>query len=416
MGFILFLFHIIYNMNYRKVNNLLDAINIQDLKRYVRSLYEYPDEEYWQFTYPREIESMRDKLAFHNKYKEFELDEEYYLIYMDHKVIPNTSINRVLKEEYYSDEQSFRGQTLFYKLIRSKYLNISRDDVIRFLRDQQLYQVTRSKQPIKVQTKRYNHENSAWFMDLIDMTHYPTMPNRGYKYIMTVLDAFTRKSYIIGIKNKTPENVTVGMQTILKDDFKPKIIISDQGNEFKGIFDVFLRRYNVKHITTASYTPQPDIENLNKQVRSLLSHLFVKYDNTIWYNKLDVIQNNINNYNALREPLRANNNNIKYKIYAIGDMVRISMDVFNSNVRKLYKAGLQKHVHIKYSVEKLKIEKVIKSNFAHGLPMYYLSLNGHIIINNDRVKPYHFKHNDLQKIERSVNNTIQIRNYINTTI
>lgn len=401
-------------MNYRKYNNLLNHVRIPDLKRFIASKTGgkgYDD----GLTYPREVKTIMDKKKFFEQFKDFELDDTFQITVGGLKVIPRSNIGKVLKEEYYDGSSGLRGQTLFYNYIRSKYLNISRDDVVDWMSKQQLYQVTKPKVGIKVQVKKYKKVNAAWYMDLIDMGHYPSGNNRGYRYIVSVLDAFTRQCHLLPIRNKTPLDIWKAMEAFMNDENKPRVLISDQGSEFRGEFERFLGNLGVRHITSNSYTPVPDIENLNRQVRMILSKLFVKSDSFVWWDKLGLIQDNINKYNSLsaKDGNAVNDNNVERIGYDVGQKVRVLMSVFHSGIRKLNKEGLGKHSHLNYTVSIFEITKKIRSGHANALPMYHLKTSdGYEIVSNETGKPFHFKHNDLLAIETSMNNMIRKDGFI----
>ena len=77
----------------------------------------------------------------------------------------------------------------------------------------------------------------------------------------------------------------------------PEYLISDNGGEFKNNK---MRNYaiqnGIKLKFQDSYIPNPNIENVNGQIRELLKHTFVRSKNLIWYNELHNIENNINNH------------------------------------------------------------------------------------------------------------------------
>ena len=93
-------------------------------------------------------------------------------------------------------------------------------------------------------------------------------------------------------------------------------------------------------------------------------------------------------------------------IYNKGDKVRVKQTVFNTKVRKAVKSNLQKHIHVKYSIDIYEIYKVLESSNTNGLPRYNLTLNNHIIVSEESNKPFQFQHNDLQVINISSNNVI----------
>ena len=75
---------------------------------------------------------------------------------------------------------------------------------------------------------------TSWQMDLLDMEKY-SKHNKGYKWILIVIDIFTRQVYAKAMKNKTAEETKKALSEIIKDAPKiPVVIQSDDGSEFKG--------------------------------------------------------------------------------------------------------------------------------------------------------------------------------------
>ena len=67
-------------------------------------------------------------------------------------------------------------------------------------------------------------------LDLADLSDIFTT-NSNYKWLLCGVDVFTRKAYIVPMKNKTASNVTEAMKIILNNS-KPENINRDQGSEF----------------------------------------------------------------------------------------------------------------------------------------------------------------------------------------
>ena len=59
--------------------------------------------------------------------------------------------------------------------------------------------------------------------------------NDNYKYLLFVIDVFSRFLWIQPIKNKTAKNVISALKIILSSSRKPTSIRSDKGSEFKNV-------------------------------------------------------------------------------------------------------------------------------------------------------------------------------------
>ena len=215
-----------------------------------------------------------------------------------------------------------------------------------------------------------NHINEIHSTDLVDMTQYSKM-NRGYKYIFTNIDVFSKIAYAYPIKSKKIQDIKPCFEKIFKKN-KPKYIWSDKEPAFLSKeIQMFFKNNNVKIYHTNSHLKAVIVERFNRSLRELMMKEFVKNNNTVWYNilpKLIKIYNNRYHSTIKMKPTEVNKSNEKYikeNIYTydktskipkfkINDLVRISLkrrDLFDKP------SG-----NIKWSEELFKIHSINKSN------------------------------------------------------
>ena len=215
-----------------------------------------------------------------------------------------------------------------------------------------------------------NHINEIHSTDLVDMTQYSKM-NRGYKYIFTNIDVFSKIAYAYPIKSKKIQDIKPCFEKIFKND-KPKYIWSDKEPAFLSKeIQMFFKNNNIKIYHTNSHLKAVIVERFNRSLRELMMKEFVKNNNTVWYNilpKLIKIYNNRYHSAIKMKPTEVNKSNEKYikeNIYTydktsknpkfkINDLVRISLkrrDLFDKP------SG-----NIKWSEELFKIHSINKSN------------------------------------------------------
>src|SRR5436190_19304582 len=74
--------------------------------------------------------------------------------------------------------------------------------------------------------------------DLVEMIPY-SKENSGYKYLLTLIDCFSKKGYAAPVKDKTAENVKHALESILPQNVKN--LQTDDGKEFfrQRIFKVY---------------------------------------------------------------------------------------------------------------------------------------------------------------------------------
>ena len=70
-------------------------------------------------------------------------------------------------------------------------------------------------------------------MDLADMGSYAE-ENKGFKFILAVMDTFSRFGWTRAIRSKSAEEVSKAMASILNEGRKSSIARSDKGGEFQS--------------------------------------------------------------------------------------------------------------------------------------------------------------------------------------
>ena len=119
-----------------------------------------------------------------------------------HIVIPKNDSTKVLENVYKTNDFGLgKGQNRFYENVRQKYINITRLQVKEFIRTKSNLQLTKEFQPRVNKPIVSKYPNSLWSIDLMDLSMY-SKSNGGYRYIVNVVDVFTRKIWLRGIKEK----------------------------------------------------------------------------------------------------------------------------------------------------------------------------------------------------------------------
>ena len=187
-----------------------------------------------------------------------------------------------------------RGITMFYHTICYKYLNIRRNDVSNFLKNQKKYQITRTQNHVINRPILSRNVNERYGIDCIDMTSFAKENggiNNGYKFILTVVDHFSRYVWARKMKTQTAINVTKALKSIVEETKTyPKIIQADNGSEFMNETSKWMKDNNITYIKTNSYSPQSNglVEGKNRRIREVLRELMIRYNNRNWTNSLQI--------------------------------------------------------------------------------------------------------------------------------
>ena len=215
-----------------------------------------------------------------------------------------------------------------------------------------------------------NHINEINSTDLVDMSQYSKM-NRGYKYIFTNIDVFSKIAYAFPLKSKKIQDIKPCFEKIFKNN-KPKYIWSDRESSFLSKeMQQFFKNNNVKIYHTDSHLKAVIIERFNRFLRELMMKEFVKNNNTVWYNilpKLIKIHNNRYHSTIKMRPVEVDKNNEKYikeNIYTYDKTSKIPKFKINDLVRiSLKRTPIfdKSSANIKWSEELFKIYSINKSN------------------------------------------------------
>ena len=113
--------------------------------------------------------------------------------------------------------------------------------------------------------------NDLFQVDLIDMQKYSRF-NKGNKYLLTIIDCFTKKAWAVPIKSKSGPDVAAAMGTVLASlDNPPKYIAHDAGGEFiNPSFSRLMKQYNITEYNIYSDTKAQTVERFNRTLKTLM--------------------------------------------------------------------------------------------------------------------------------------------------
>ena len=114
-------------------------------------------------------------------------------------------------------------------------------------------------------------------LDILDLKYYGPENNRGYRYVLVIIDNFSKFGWIVSLKNKNAQTITNSFEKILiNSKRKPKLIESDRGKEFyNNIFQDFLKENNIKIYSRNTSLGAVFAERFNKK-ENYSKNLFLK--------------------------------------------------------------------------------------------------------------------------------------------
>ena len=138
--------------------------------------------------------------------------------------------------------------------------------------------------------------DDIWSLDILDLKDYGPENNKGYRYVLVVIDNFSKFGWTTPLKNKNAQTIKDSFENILiSSKRKPNLIETDRGKEFyNNIFQDFLNKNNIKLYSRNSSYGAVFAERFNRTIRDLLKRpVFEKGDG----NWIDVLQTITNQYN-----------------------------------------------------------------------------------------------------------------------
>ena len=129
--------------------------------------------------------------------------------------------------------------------------------------------------------------DDIWAADLVDMQYY-SQTNKGFKYILMIIDVFSKYGWAILLKNKTSAEIVRAFSELLNSGQKPpKYLWTDKGKEFVNReFRKLLDKKKVHMYWTENEEKSSIVERLNRTMKRnmwkyfILSDLVRRYNNT----------------------------------------------------------------------------------------------------------------------------------------
>lgn len=181
------------------------------------------------------------------------------------------------------------------KIIRDKWLGISRSNVGKILKEHDIRKksLIKFKKPI-IQSYRPLYPLQHWQVDLIDMTN---VADEGYKWILVVIDIFSKFTYAFALKNKQNDTIAIHLENIfLTGDIPDYIQTDNDGSLTRSNVKKILDDLKIYQIVNPSYSPQTNgfVENKVKLIKKYIKLHFDTYNTKLWKSILSKIVYNIN--------------------------------------------------------------------------------------------------------------------------
>ena len=181
-------------------------------------------------------------------------------------------------------------------------------------------------------------KDHIWAADLADMQLISKLINKGFRFLLCVIDIYSRYAWVIPLKDKKGGSIVSAFQSILKtSNRKPNKIYLDKGSEFcNRSMKSWLEKNDIEMYTTHNEGKSVLAERFIRTIKNKIYKHMTSISKNMYIYKLDDIVNEYNNTKHRTTKMKpidvkdntyinfgkdVNDNDPKFKV---GDHVRIS--------------------------------------------------------------------------------------------
>jgi len=136
--------------------------------------------------------------------------------------------------------------------------------------------------------------DGIWAADLVDMQSF-SRKNKGYKYILMIIDVFSKYGWAIPLKTKTGLEITRVFQNLWRTQPPPQKLWTDKGKEFYNRpMKELLQKHKVQLYSTENEEKSSVVERWNRTIKRTMWKYFTA-NNTMNY--IDILPEIIEKYN-----------------------------------------------------------------------------------------------------------------------
>jgi hypothetical protein len=185
--------------------------------------------------------------------------------------------------------------------------------------------------------------DDVWSCDLVEMQEWSKV-NNGYRYMLNVVDVFSKYAWSIPLKDKTGKTVLDAFKGIVESSKRqPRHIWVDQGKEFYNAnMNGWIKENNIIRYSTYGEHKSAVVERLNRTLKTNMWKRFTAENTRNWIDMVDKLLLDYNNrYHSTIKmtPVEASKKENKVQVlnsqvylqcgnkkpkFKVGDKVRIS--------------------------------------------------------------------------------------------
>lgn len=109
--------------------------------------------------------------------------------------------------------------------------------------------------------------DQKWKADQIEVINI-TKYNRGYRYLLTVVDVISKHAWVQPLKNKTGQAMMDAFEKILKGRRQPMNLQTDDGKEFYNkTFQALTKQKGIHHFSSSRETKASVVKRFNRTLK-----------------------------------------------------------------------------------------------------------------------------------------------------
>ena len=169
--------------------------------------------------------------------------------------------------------------------------------------------------------------DEIWAADLVEIQKFSKW-NKGIKYLLMVIDIFSKYGWIKPLKDKRTESVSTAFDEIFKKSKrKTEKLWTDNGSEFiSKHFKEFLKKNYITLYHIENEEKSSVVERWNKTMKNRMWKMFSANNNTVYWDKLDKLVDDYNNrkHSSIKmTPIEASKKENENKVFAnlYGDLI-----------------------------------------------------------------------------------------------
>lgn len=261
----------------------------------------------------------------------------------------------------------------------AKAANCKYETARDWLRGQDTYTLHR---PIrrKFKRSRYVIPTLGWLYEA-DLAEFQTISsqNDNYRYLLCVIDCFSKMAAVEPIKDKTGKSVSVALRTCLEKLGPTDVIRTDKGLEFRAKeVQSLLKEVNITHLMTHNQeTKCAIIERLIRTLKERIYRFFTHFGQERYVDHLqDIVAayNNTNHSAIGKKPIEVNSKNSReiweFLYSGLGrypKLVPLPGKKASFKIGDVVKVSAHKHVFTKgyrpnWTYELFKVKKLLRRN------------------------------------------------------